>query len=88
MSWTCELTDDAEQDLRELPKAIQKRVTRVLGQMESDPFKGDVKGLRGVEWKGIYRRRMGDYRILFSADHQKTVILVLPILLRSGKTYR
>jgi len=52
MSWACELTEDAEQDLRKLPKAIQKRVARALTQMESNPFQGDVKALHGEEWKG------------------------------------
>ena len=56
MSWVCELTEDAERDVRELPKAIQKRVARVLTQMESDPFQGDVKALHGEEWKGVFRR--------------------------------
>ena len=83
----CELTEDAEQDLRKLPKAVQKRVARVLAQMESDPFQGNVKALQGKEWKGVFRRRIGDYRILFFANHERTVS-VLRVLLRSGKTYR
>ena len=66
MSWACELTEDAEQDLRKLPKAVQKRVVRVVTQMESDPFQGDVKALHGVEWKGVFRRRIGDYRSCLS----------------------
>jgi mRNA-degrading endonuclease RelE of RelBE toxin-antitoxin system len=49
MSWVCELTDDAKRDLRRLPKDVQRRVARVLDQMQSDPFRGDVKGLRGDE---------------------------------------
>jgi mRNA-degrading endonuclease RelE of RelBE toxin-antitoxin system len=88
MSWACELTEDAERDLRELPKAIQKRVLRVLSQMESDPFQGNVKTLNGAEWKGVFRRRIGDYRLLFVASHSKRTISVVRILLRSGKTYR
>jgi mRNA-degrading endonuclease RelE of RelBE toxin-antitoxin system len=88
MSWVCELTEDAEQDLRKLPKAIQKRVARVLTQMESDPFQGNVKALRGEEWKGVFRRRIGDYRLLFVADHETRTVSVLRVLLRSGKTYR
>lgn len=88
MSWACEFSPDAEKDLQSLPKRIQKRVARTLSQMESDPFQGDVKGLQGEEWKGIFRRRMGDYRVLFTADHERKVIQVLRILLRSGKTYR
>ena len=45
MTWACEFSDDAEQDLRDLPKPIQKRMARVVIQMERDPFKGDVKAL-------------------------------------------
>jgi mRNA-degrading endonuclease RelE of RelBE toxin-antitoxin system len=40
MSWVCELTQDAEEDLRKLPRNIQERVTRVLKQLETDPFQG------------------------------------------------
>ena len=68
MSWVCDFTADADQDLRDLPKAIQKRVARVISQMEIDPFQGNVKALHGKAWKGIDRRRIGDYRLLFTAD--------------------
>jgi mRNA-degrading endonuclease RelE of RelBE toxin-antitoxin system len=88
MSWACKLSPDAEKDLKDLPKAIQKRVGRVLDHMASDPFSGDVKALQGDEWKGVYRRRIGDYRILFLPDHQKKIVGILRILRRSGKTYR
>jgi mRNA-degrading endonuclease RelE of RelBE toxin-antitoxin system len=88
MSWACELTADAERDLKDLPKAIQKRVARVAGRMADDPFQGNVKALQGEEWKGVYRRRIGDYRILFTADRKRELITILRILRRSGKTYR
>ena len=88
MSWVCELTEDAQEDIRGLPKPIQKRVARVLTQMASDPFQGNVKALQGQEWKGVFRRRMGDYRLLFTADRGKETVHVLRVLLRSGKTYR
>lgn len=47
MSWVCDLTKDARGDLQDLPKAVQKRVARVLEQMQSDPFQGDVRALHG-----------------------------------------
>ena len=71
-----------------MPKAIQKRVARVLAQMETDPFQGNVKALKGDEWKNILRRRLGDYRLLFTADREKGIVHVIRILLRSGRTYR
>src|SRR5207253_11369258 len=47
MSWACDLTEDAETDLRGLPKAIQKRVARVLEQMAMNPLE-DHFVLRGA----------------------------------------
>jgi len=88
MSWVCELTEDAKRDLGDVPKAIQKRVARVLAQMETGPFQGDVKALQGDEWNNVFRRRLGDYRLLFTADREKRIVHVIRILLRSGKTYR
>lgn len=87
MSWICELTEDAKRDLRDLPEAAQKRGARVLAQMETDPFQGDVKALKGDEWNDVFRR-LGDYRLLFTAERQKGTVHVIRILLRSGKTYR
>ena len=48
-------------------------------------FKG---ALQGKAWKGIYRRRIGDYRVLFTADYTNHKVLVLRILIRSGDTYQ
>jgi mRNA-degrading endonuclease RelE of RelBE toxin-antitoxin system len=88
MSWICELAEDARKDLRDVPKAIQERVARVMMQMATDPFQGNVKALQGKEWRGVFRRRIGDYRLLFSASREQGTVTVLRILLRSGETYR
>lgn len=88
MSWTCDFTADAKADLQALPRSVQKRVARVVTGMETDPFQGDVKALAGPEWAGVFRRRMGSYRLLFSVDRGKQKVFILHILLRSGKTYR
>jgi len=87
MNWVCDLTKDARGDLRDLPKAVQKRVARVLDRMQTDPFQGDVKALRGEEWKGVFRRRLGNYRILFMPQWEQHVVRILRILIRSGNTY-
>jgi mRNA-degrading endonuclease RelE of RelBE toxin-antitoxin system len=88
MNWVCRFSANAERDLRGLPKPIQKRVARVLAQMVSDPFQGDVKAIQGSEWKGVFRRRLGDYRLLFTADYSQRAIVIHQISLRSSKTYR
>ncbi len=88
MSWACELAESAAQDLRGLPRALQKRVARVMKVMEGDPFQGDLKALSGPQWSGIFRRRIGSYRLLFTVDHARQKVTVVRILLRSDKTYR
>jgi mRNA-degrading endonuclease RelE of RelBE toxin-antitoxin system len=59
-----------------------------LDQLAANPFQGDAKALRGPEWTGVFRRRVGRYRILFTADRERRLVSVIRILLRSEKTYR
>ncbi len=56
--------------------------------MQTNPFQGDVKALQGEEWKGVFRRRLGDYQVLFLPDSEQHIVRVLRIAIRSGKTYR
>jgi mRNA-degrading endonuclease RelE of RelBE toxin-antitoxin system len=65
-----------------------RSVERVIAQMASDPFQGDVKALQGEEWRGVFRRRLGDYRLFFTVDHGRQKVVIHQITLRSGKTYR
>jgi mRNA-degrading endonuclease RelE of RelBE toxin-antitoxin system len=56
--------------------------------MAADPFHGNVKALQGPEWKGAFRRRIGDYRVVFTADQAQRTVVIQQISLRSGATYR
>jgi mRNA-degrading endonuclease RelE of RelBE toxin-antitoxin system len=53
MSWACELTEDAVEDVKKLPRNIQERVARVLNQFETDPFQGDIKALKAPAGKEL-----------------------------------
>jgi mRNA-degrading endonuclease RelE of RelBE toxin-antitoxin system len=88
MSWAFDFTPTAQQDLEGLPKAIQKRVARTIAQMAADPFHGNVKALQGEAWKGVFRRRIGNYRILFSANRSTETVTIHQISIRSEGTYR
>ncbi len=88
MNWACKLTQDAAGDLKDLARDVQERVARAISTMEADPFRGDVKALKGKAWKGLFRRRLGSYRIIFTADQRQKTVAIVSILLRSGKTYR
>lgn len=88
MKWTVRLADDAYRSLNGLLGKARGQVSRSLNQLEADPFRGDVKPLKGEAWKGYYRQRIRDYRIIFSVNHSHRVVDFVAILLRSEKTYR
>ena len=71
-----------ERDLRKIDK---KQIDRVLDKIEEvlgeDPDKGEA--LKG-QYKGLYRLRVGDYRVMYA----KTRIGVLVVRIRHrGKAY-
>jgi mRNA-degrading endonuclease RelE of RelBE toxin-antitoxin system len=88
MNWTSELSRGAEEQLRRLPRTIQKRIAQAIDAMERNPFEGNIKALKGKQWKGRFRKRVGDYRIIFIPDHTKRRITISAILPRSEKTYK
>lgn len=88
MTWAAELSHAAEKDLKRLPRDIRERLIRAVDDLQQDPFRGDVKPLKGPEWKGRYRKRVGAYRVIFTLDHVTRTILISAILIRSEKTYR
>ena len=88
MSWIVELSTNAEKDLKRLPRDRQATLERAIDEMEENPFGRAVKPLKGPQWNGRYRKRVGSYRIIFSVDHRTRRAAISAILIRSEKTYR
>jgi mRNA interferase RelE/StbE len=86
MTWTLALAKPAEKELKKLPRNELARVMAALRQMEQDPYQGDVTHLTnaGFGW----RRRVGNYRILYDLDSQNHLIRVHHIVRRTTTTYR
>jgi len=82
------VSDDAQEFVDRLPPKPRRQVTRSISQMEQDPFRGDVLPLQGEAWKGYYRKRAGDYRIVFVPHRQERIVDIAWVILRSEKTYR
>ena len=80
MAWTVEVSDIAEKQLRKLDRPIQKRLLdwlddRIEGCKNprhfGEPLRGDMAGL--------WRYRVGDYRIICEIEEQQLVILALAV---------
>jgi mRNA interferase RelE/StbE len=74
--YTIRVRASAERELRSLPKKDNRRVTKRLQALASDPRPHGVVKLAGEEG---YRVRQGDYRILYTIDDLSRVVEVTRI---------
>lgn len=64
----------AEKFIMKLPKPEKERVLRAIYKL---PQEGDIKQLKGKRSKGLFRLRVGDYRIIYAVDNGKLVVFVI-----------
>jgi len=66
-----------EKDLKALPKADQKRTLEQIGRaFTKDPCQGKALS---VEFKGLYRWKIGRFRVIYEIQKDVLIILVLKI---------
>ena len=53
--------------------------------MQDDPFQGDIKRLKGQPT--AWRRRVGNYRVVYDLYFEERLIVVSSILRRTSTTY-
>lgn len=85
MQWSVVLTGRAQKDLKRLPARERTRVVAAFDAMRVDPVSGDVVKLKG---QGAFRRRVGNYRILFDIEFPSRTVRVFAVLRRTTTTYR
>ena len=80
MAWRVEVSDYAEKQLRKLDKPIQKRLLdwfedRLEGCKNPRHFGEPLRG----EMAGLWRYRIGDYRVICEIQDQQLVVLALAV---------
>jgi mRNA interferase RelE/StbE len=71
-------------DMRRLDPHVRERLLDAIGELASDPRKGDIAKLKQrTEW----RLRVGTWRILFQRNPKRRLIQVVRVLPR-GRAYR
>ena len=85
MAWNLHITGPAQKEFQKLPAKDQARVRDALLAMEQDPFSGDIKRLKGQAT--AWRRRVGNYRIVYDLYVEEQRIVVAGILRRTSTTY-
>ena len=77
MAYTVEFLKTAERQLAALPQDAQRRIARKIDALRKDPRPPGVELLHGDE--RFYRLRVGDYRVIYSIEGKRLVILVIRI---------
>lgn len=64
----------AEKFIVKLPKPEKERVLKAIYEL---PEGNDIKQLKGKKSKGLYRLRVGDYRIIYTVDNGEFIVIVV-----------
>lgn len=74
MKYTIVIEKFAEKFIMKLPKTEKERVLKIIYQL---PEGNDIKEMQGKKNKGLYRLRVGDYRIIYTIDDDKLIVCVV-----------
>ena len=78
MSYKVRWHEDALEDLKSLDKKTQKKILqRVKEYLPQNPVSLG-KPLRGI-FKGFFRYRIGNVRIIYTLDHENETVSILKI---------
>ncbi|MEU2392975.1 type II toxin-antitoxin system RelE/ParE family toxin [Streptomyces sp. NPDC007369] len=79
MKYAFRFTTAAQRQLRAIDKPAAMRILAALTALGDDPYRedADVKKLRGPS--GLYRLRVGSYRIAYQVLDGELVILVVKV---------
>ena len=58
-------------------KQTSEQRKRLLIAINKLPYEGDVKQLKG--YSGYFRLRVGDYRVIYTVEHEKLILRIVNI---------
>lgn len=73
------LTDEVKADLRHLSHSVRDRLLDKLEWLGSNAALLVHQPLKGAQWVGIFKYRVGDYRLLYKLDVENQRLIVLKV---------
>lgn len=77
MAYSIAFAAAARRQFDKLPRAAQRQLGTVIGQLADDPRPSCVVKLSGAE--GLYRVRGGDYRAIYRIEDDRLLVLVVKV---------
>jgi len=83
MSFNVDWHPNVRKILKKLPPEVSRRIIKKVKDTKENPF----RYLEHFEGKGLYKLRVGDYRLLIDVDF-KSMILNIQVLDKRGRIYK
>ena len=83
--WRIHIPKRVARGLKKLPQEDRKRILKVLHEFTANPWHGDIVKVQGE--KGLWRKRVGSYRIFYSPHNEDQLVEIKEIERRTSKTY-
>ena len=84
MSYMVLLHRDVEKQLRRIPKKYQESLVNTMRSFREEPKPRGCEHLQDE----LYRKRVGNYRVIYAVFDKEVVVVVCKVSRRSEKTYR
>jgi mRNA interferase RelE/StbE len=81
-AFTVELAPAARRQLRKLDRPVRERLYRRMRRLETDPRPKTAVQLQGAS-ETFFRVREGDWRIIYTIEDDRLIVLVVRIAHRS-----
>lgn len=77
MPYKIELSKRAGRQLKGLSREVQVRIGRAIDGLAQTPVPQNARKLVGLE--DLYRIRVGDYRVVYTIQHEVLLVLVVAV---------
>ncbi|MCX5399165.1 type II toxin-antitoxin system RelE/ParE family toxin [Streptomyces sp. NBC_00102] len=84
MKYAFRFTATAHRQLRAIDRPVAMRILAALTALGDDPYREDADVKKFVGLSGLYRVRVGNYRVAYQVENGELVILVVKVGDRRG----
>ncbi|EJF06044.1 addiction module toxin, RelE/StbE family [Thiovulum sp. ES] len=73
-------TKTFQKNKKKIDESVLRKIEKIVyPQLRSNPFYGtNIKKLKG-EFEKLYRYRVGDYRLFYSIENEKVLVMILDL---------
>ena len=73
--YSVDFTSEATEDLEKLDKSVRKRILEKIKWFKEN-FESTISLPLSSKWRGFFKLRIGDWRIVYNVDLDKNIITV------------